>query len=172
MALLATLATLATFGLTSTPSHADQVTQDIMTIRQQLGGNSSFLERASNGANLAVDHALGLIGIRYRRGGSSPETGFDCSGFVDHVFKSIGAILPRTSREMSHSGEKVLKDDLQPGDLVFFNTMRRAFSHVGIYLGNHQFVHSPASGGEVRIDDMREKYWGKRYNGARRINAE
>ena len=159
--------------LAGSPAHADQVAKDFPVARQQLTGEQpSFLERASNGANEAVDRALGLIGIRYRRGGSSPETGFDCSGFVDHVFKGIGTMLPRTSREMSRSGEVIRKDELQPGDLVFFNTMRRAFSHVGIYLGNNQFVHAPASGGEVRIDDLRQKYWGKRYNGARRVSAE
>ena len=160
--------------LAGSPAHADQVARDFLLARSQLmgePGETSFLERASNGASDAVERALDLIGIRYRRGGSSPETGFDCSGFVDHVFKGLGTMLPRTSGEMSRSGEAIGKDDLQPGDLVFFNTMRRAFSHVGIYLGNHQFVHAPASGGVVRIDDLRQKYWGKRYNGARRISG-
>ncbi len=159
-------------------AHADQVGRDFHVARLQLQDEPnlkiahSFLERASNGANEAVDRALGLVGIRYRRGGTSPETGFDCSGFVDHVFKSLGTLLPRTSREMSRTGEVIRKNELQPGDLVFFNTMRRAFSHVGIYLGNHQFIHAPASGGEVRVDDMRMSYWGKRFNGARRVSAE
>jgi len=143
-----------------------------LQMAKQLKMEPTFLERASNGANMAVDLALDLVGVRYRRGGSSPETGFDCSGFVSHVFKSMGTILPRSAREMSKNSEVIRKSELQPGDLVFFNTMRRAFSHVGIYLGNNQFVHSPASGGEVRIDDLREKYWGKRFNGARRVNAE
>lgn len=135
------------------------------------------LEKAATKAGDAVANvlagALDLIGIRYRRGGTSPDTGFDCSGFVDHVFhQTLGLILPRSAREIAKNSEKVPKDDLQPGDLVFFNTMRRAFSHVGIYLGEHQFVHAPASGGEVRVEDMRTSYWAKRFSGARRIETE
>ena len=135
------------------------------------------LEKAAAQASDAVTNvlagALELIGIRYRRGGTSPETGFDCSGFVDHVFRdTVGLILPHSAREIAKSGEKVPKDDLQPGDLVFFNTMRRAFSHVGIYLGEHRFVHAPASGGEVRVEDMRASYWAKRFSGARRIERD
>lgn len=180
------------------PASADQVDRDFQTVRQQLTGESvastvsidsiattlkvsttlsqptapSLLERASNGMNKVVDHALDLLGVRYHRGGRTPETGFDCSGFVTHVYRSVGTLLPRSARDISHEGEVIRKDELQPGDLVFFNTMRRAFSHVGIYLGNNQFVHAPASGGKVRIDDLREKYWGKHYNGARRVSAD
>ncbi|MGE5469144.1 MAG: C40 family peptidase [Ignavibacteria bacterium] len=117
--------------------------------------------------------ALDLIGIRYRRGGTSPETGFDCSGFVNHVFREgLGLYLPHNAKQISQEGEAVSKKDLQPGDLVFFNTMRRAFSHVGIYLGDNKFVHAPRSGGAVRVEDMNESYWKKRFNGARRITAE
>ena len=120
-----------------------------------------------------LDGALGLVGIRYRRGGNSSETGFDCSGFVGFVMlENLGLRLPRTAREISQTGEPVEKAELEPGDLVFFNTMRRAFSHVGIYLGDNQFVHAPRAGQKVRVEDMRESYWAKRYNGARRINAE
>jgi cell wall-associated NlpC family hydrolase len=116
---------------------------------------------------------MDLLDIRYRRGGSSPEAGFDCSGFVGHVFREgLGLILPRSSKEMSKSGEIVTRDELRPGDLVFFNTMRRAFSHVGIYLGDNQFVHAPRTGGRVRIEDLRDGYWMKRFNGARRISLE
>jgi len=117
--------------------------------------------------------ALDLIGIRYRRGGTSPETGFDCSGFVNHVFKEgLGLYLPHNAKQISKEGEAVSKNELQPGDLVFFNTMRRAFSHVGIYLGDNKFVHAPRSGGAVRVEDMNESYWKKRFNGARRIAAD
>lgn len=131
----------------------------------------SFVDRASASAQDAIDQALDLLGIRYRRGGSSPESGFDCSGFVNHVFREgLGLMLPRSSKEMSKSGEFVAKDELRPGDLVFFNTMRSAFSHVGIYLGDNQFVHAPRAGGRVRIEDLRKSYWIKRFNGARRIN--
>jgi cell wall-associated NlpC family hydrolase len=120
-----------------------------------------------------LETALDLIGIRYRRGGTSPETGFDCSGFVSHVFKQgLGLYLPHNAKQISKSGEVVAKGDLQPGDLVFFNTMRHAFSHVGIYLGDNKFIHSPRSGETVRVEDMTESYWRKRFNGARRVIVE
>jgi cell wall-associated NlpC family hydrolase len=133
----------------------------------------SFVDRATTTAQDAIDQAMDLLGIRYRRGGSSPEAGFDCSGFVSHVFREgLGLILPRSSKEMSKSGEAISRDELRPGDLVFFNTMRHAFSHVGIYLGDNQFVHAPRSGGRVRIEDLRAGYWVKRFNGARRVNPD
>lgn len=133
----------------------------------------SFVDRATATAQDAIDQALDLLGIRYRKGGTNPESGFDCSGFVSHVFREgVGLILPRTSKEMSLAGEEIKKDELRPGDLVFFNTMRRAFSHVGIYLGNNQFVHAPRAGGRVRVEDMSDAYWKKRFNGARRVQPE
>jgi cell wall-associated NlpC family hydrolase len=133
----------------------------------------SFVDRATTTAQDAIDQAMDLLGIRYRRGGSSPEAGFDCSGFVSHVFREgLGLMLPRSSKEMSKAGEVISRDELRPGDLVFFNTMRRAFSHVGIYLGDNQFVHAPRTGGRVRIEDLRDGYWLKRFNGARRINLD
>ena len=133
----------------------------------------SFVDRATATAQDAIDQAMDLLGIRYRRGGASPEAGFDCSGFVSHVFREgLGLILPRSSKEMSRSGEAISQDELRPGDLVFFNTMRKAFSHVGIYLGDNQFVHAPRSGGRVRIEDLRDGYWIKRFNGARRVNPD
>jgi cell wall-associated NlpC family hydrolase len=117
-----------------------------------------------------VIKGLEFVGVRYRRGGTDPDTGLDCSGFVRHVFQeSLGLMLPRSAKDMSQVGEKVDNTELRPGDLVFFNTMRRTFSHVGIYLGNNQFLHSPKPGGEVRVEDMRQSYWVSRYNGARRI---
>ena len=133
----------------------------------------SFVDRATATAQDAIDQAMDLLGIRYRRGGTSPEAGFDCSGFVSHVFREgLGLILPRSSKEMSRSGDAIGQDELRPGDLVFFNTMRKAFSHVGIYLGDNQFVHAPRSGGRVRIEDLRDGYWIKRFNGARRLNPD
>jgi cell wall-associated NlpC family hydrolase len=134
------------------------------------GEDVTFFSRYTNNAQELVMHALSFVGIHYRRGGESPETGFDCSGLVRHVFReSLGLALPRTSRDISRMGVTVHRDRLQPGDLVFFNTLRRGFSHVGIYLGEHRFVHAPASGGEVRVEDMRQRYWTRRFNGARRI---
>lgn len=114
--------------------------------------------------------ALSLLGIRYEYGGSTPESGMDCSGLVRHVFKEAwGASLPRTSEEISFTGKPVDNTDLQPGDLVFFNTLKRAFSHVGIYLGDKKFIHAPSPGGRVRIESMNVSYWRKRFDGARRI---
>jgi cell wall-associated NlpC family hydrolase len=132
----------------------------------------SFFGRYATNAQELVLRALSFVGVNYRRGGESPESGFDCSGLVRHVFReSLGLSLPRTSWDISRAGETVPRDELQPGDLVFFNTLRRGFSHVGIYLGEHRFVHAPATGGEVRVEDMRQRYWTKRFNGARRIAA-
>jgi cell wall-associated NlpC family hydrolase len=117
-----------------------------------------------------IPRALGLVGVVYRSGGSSAATGFDCSGFVGHVFREVmGIALPRSAYDIARTGKPVAKDELKPGDLVFFHTMQNAFSHVGIYLGDHRFVHAPRAGGKVRVEDMRKSYWVTRYNGARRL---
>ena len=135
---------------------------------------SSMMNSTSNVATKAGDlvmNALGLIGVRYRFGGNSPESGLDCSGFVRYVFNdTFGFMLPRRSVEMSQVGATVAANDLRPGDLVFFNTMRHTFSHVGIYIGDNKFVHAPSTGSKIRVDDMRAAYWVTRYNGARRID--
>ena len=114
--------------------------------------------------------ALDLIGIRYKWGGNSPETGLDCSGLVRYVFQQVtGVTLPRTAKDMSHVGTQVAVSDLQPGDLVFFNTRRFAFSHVGIYLGDNRFIHAPRRGREVEIATFDSSFWAQRFNGARRM---
>jgi len=134
---------------------------------------ASAVERYRDGAQKVIDQALALVGIRYRRGGSDPATGFDCSGFVGHVFREgLGLVLPRSARAMSTEGTAVAKDELQPGDLVFFDTMRRRLSHVGIYLGDHLFIHAPRSGESIGIADLRDTYWARRYHGARRVDNE
>ena len=116
--------------------------------------------------------AMGFLGVPYRRGGTSAETGFDCSGFVRAMYeKTAGLLLPRRADQQAAFAEKIDKKDLQPGDLVFFNTMRRAFSHVGIYVGDGKFIHSPRSGSEVRVEDMRQSYWTRRFDGARRVST-
>jgi cell wall-associated NlpC family hydrolase len=130
----------------------------------------SLFERYTNSAQDLVLKGLELVGVNYRRGGTNPDIGLDCSGFVQLVFKdAVGLILPRTAREQSEVGNDIEKNELKAGDLVFFNTMRHAFSHVGIYLGDNRFLHSPRTGAEVRVEDMRQSYWVKRYNGARRV---
>jgi cell wall-associated NlpC family hydrolase len=125
-------------------------------------------ERTSEMAVATMD----FVGIRYRRGGASAETGFDCSGFTRHVFAmSLGMMLPRRADEQAAAPGfvAVRRDDLQPGDLVFFNTLRRSFSHVGIYIGANRFIHAPRTGASIRTEDMSFAYWAKRYNGARRL---
>ena len=130
----------------------------------------SFFERYTNGAHDVILHGLKLVGIRYRFGGNEESTGLDCSGFVRLVFKdTLGTQLPRTAAEMSQVGQRVDTSQLKPGDLVFFNTMRRTFSHVGIYLGDNHFLHAPRTGAEIRVESMEDSYWINRYNGARRI---
>jgi cell wall-associated NlpC family hydrolase len=117
-----------------------------------------------------VEQAMKLLGVPYRRGGTSEVTGFDCSGFVRHLYeKSLGQILPRRAVDQARATEVIAREELQPGDLVFFNTMRRAFSHVGIYVGDGKFIHAPSAGKSVDISDMRSAYWQKRFNGARRV---
>jgi cell wall-associated NlpC family hydrolase len=130
-----------------------------------------FVQQVRESASELVLTAMNFLGVPYRRGGNSAEQGFDCSGFTRHVFEhSIGLVLPRRSRDQAqHAGLlPVKRDELKPGDLVFFNTMRQAFSHVGIYVGEGRFIHAPSTGGEVRVEDMRAAYWQRRFNGARR----
>jgi cell wall-associated NlpC family hydrolase len=124
---------------------------------------------ASKTSELVVN-AMGALGVPYRRGGSSAETGFDCSGFVRAMYEqTVGLILPRRANEQAAATQKIDRQDLQPGDLVFFNTMRHAFSHVGIYLGDGKFIHSPKPGAQVRVEDMGVAYWKRRFDGARRV---
>ena len=115
-------------------------------------------------------YALSLNGARYKFGGISADTGFDCSGFVSHVFHQVGLALPHNTRGISNAGEHITQTELKPGDLVFFNTLRRAFSHVGIYLGDNRFIHASSStSGDVMISNLNEQYWSKRFDGARRL---
>jgi len=159
-----------TLGLaTSWSSSATEVAPGAAEASPQAQHQSaySYMEQARE----IMFYALSLVGIHYRWGGSSPQTGFDCSGLVSHVYRQIaGMVLPRDSYAMAGLGTPIPLEDLRPGDLVFFNTMRRPFSHVGIYLGDKRFVHAPSSGKSVNVVDMTESYWAKRYNGARRID--
>lgn len=181
--------------LAGTPAHAapesgDSITRFlserglIETPAPTPGGESQglaaqWLEKAGAASGLAsewasdlVISAMNFLGVPYRRGGQSAEQGFDCSGFTRHVFEaSIGLVLPRRSQEQAQAAglRPVDRHELKPGDLVFFNTLRAAFSHVGIYVGDGKFIHAPRAGGEVRVEDMRIAYWNRRYNGARRV---
>ncbi|SAK39911.1 peptidase P60 [Caballeronia calidae] len=161
----------ATNGIFSSTKSNDAATADTASTS---GGAKSFLSGVASKAGDVVVGALNMIGVRYRWGGNSPDSGLDCSGFVRYVFQdTLGMTLPRRAEEMSRVGEKVAVSELKPGDLVFFNTMRRSFSHVGIYIGDNKFVHSPSTGSTIRVDDMEDGYWEKRFQGARRIeNAQ
>jgi len=116
-------------------------------------------------------YAVSLVGSPYRLGGTSPDTGLDCSGFVDHVFHQMtGVKLPHDSLAISESTQALDRADLQPGDLVFFNTLDHAFSHVGIYLGDGRFVHATSSRtGSVMVSRLSDPYWRERFDGARRV---
>ena len=130
-----------------------------------------FVQQMRDGASDMVLTAMNFLGVPYKRGGMSEETGFDCSGFTRHIFeKTIGLVLPRRADEQAQSASliTIARDELKPGDLVFFNTLKRTFSHVGIYVGEGKFIHSPRAGGEVRVEDMRVAYWNQRFTGARR----
>ena len=131
---------------------------------------SKVSQNVSNKASDLVMNAMGFLGVPYRRGGSD-DNGFDCSGFVRSMYEqTLGKVLPRSAREQADATEKIDKKDLQPGDLVFFNTMRQTFSHVGIYVGDNKFIHSPRPGKQVKVEDMRQSYWLSRFTGARRVD--
>ena len=133
--------------------------------------NESFSDNLVKAAQPILNYALDLIGTPYKFGGTNPEKGLDCSGYVRHVYKEAADIdLPHNAKQISSQGEAVSKEALQPGDLVFFNTMRKSFSHVGIYTGNDKFVHAASSRtGAVVVSDLNEKYWSRHFDGARRI---
>ena len=142
---------------------SSQLSGPLQTARNTFGGKASEL----------VIQAMGLLGVPYKRGGTSEEKGFDCSGFVRYMFeKSVGLVLPRRAEDQAKVTEEINRSELKPGDLVFFNTMKRTFSHVGIYVGDGKFIHAPRPGKSVRVDDMREAYWQNRFNGARRVQSD
>ena len=129
-------------------------------------------QNVSNRASELVVNAMGFLGVPYKRGGNTVETGFDCSGFVRSMYEqTVGLILPRRAEQQAAATQNIDKSELKPGDLVFFNTMRRAFSHVGIYVGEGRFIHSPKPGAEVRVESMSVDYWARRFDGARRVQT-
>lgn len=138
-----------------------------------LGYLSLKTHQLSEKTSELVMQAMGLIGVPYKYGGSRPETGMDCSGFVSYVFRqALNVNLPHNASAISRMGNTIKENELRPGDLVFFNTMRRAFSHVGIYIGNNQFIHAPSTTtGAIQISDLRDQYWSRRFEGARRLSA-
>ena len=149
--------------LLASPAWAGEVVEPEALQQTSL---SSSIDKAQD----MLMYALSLVGVNYKYGGKSPDTGLDCSGFVSHVYKqAAGLVLPHNARAISMFGQKIAISELQPGDLVFYNTMRHAYSHVGIYLGENKFVHASVTGRGVEVVNMNENYWVKRFNGARRV---
>lgn len=119
-----------------------------------------------------VIYALGLLGTGYRFGGSNPEAGLDCSGMVSYIVEQVsGRKLPHNAAQIARQTRPIQVAELQPGDLVFFNTSNRPHSHMGIYMGDGQFVHAPSSRGVVRIESLDNTYFKPRIDGARRLVA-
>ena len=161
---------LITGAVHATPTEASDDIGKFLADKPVLQHIQQAGQTVSSKASSLVVNALGFLGVPYRRGGTSAETGFDCSGFVKTVYEeTVGLVLPRVAAQQAAQTEKVARADLKPGDLVFFNTMRRTFSHVGIYIGDGKFVHSPKPGEEVRIESMSMAYWKRRFTGARRV---
>jgi len=140
--------------------------------RPEAGDHAAAAMPAAGGAELAFK-ALSFLGVPYRFGGDDPGRGFDCSGLVRHVARSVlGLDLPRRSEDMARGGRPVAARALEAGDLVFFNLRGRPNSHVGVYLGDGRFVHAPARNGLVRIEAIDARYWRSRFSGARRLHHE
>ena len=164
---LALAASLQAGTLAAQPNGASDVSTRAAAVKEALVKATRTVQVGAH--DLAV-YALGLIGVAYRFGGETPDDGMDCSGLVRHVFQHVsGLVLPRTAKEMSRVGGSVALADLVPGDLVFFNTRRFAFSHVGIYVGDSRFIHAPRTGRDVEIANLDNSYWRQRFNGARRL---
>ncbi|ROU92599.1 C40 family peptidase [Neisseria gonorrhoeae] len=152
--------------------NADELIGSAMGLNEQpvLPVNRAPARRAGNADEL-IGSAMGLLGIAYRYGGTSVSTGFDCSGFMQHIFKrAMGINLPRTSAEQARMGAPVARSELQPGDMVFFRTLGGSrISHVGLYIGNNRFIHAPRTGKNIEITSLSHKYWSGKYAFARRV---
>lgn len=134
-------------------------------------GFPNFVDHSIGREEISIQ-AMSLVGIPYRWGGNTPDSGFDCSGLVRYVVSRAASVnLPRTTADMSGRGESIEPDQIAPGDLIFFNTTGRAHSHVGIYVGKLRFVNAPSTGGTVRLDYLTNPYWAKRFDGIRRVAA-
>jgi cell wall-associated NlpC family hydrolase len=172
MRIFALILTLLVFSAKAEPPKPADDVERFLAERGLLEHVDQLRQRVSQKASDLVVNAMGFLGVPYRRGGNSAESGFDCSGFVRAMFEqTVGLVLPRRAREQADVTQTIDRNDLQPGDLVFFNTTRQKFSHVGIYVGDNKFIHSPKPGERVRVEDMRQAYWERRFNGARRVPA-
>lgn len=138
--------------------------------RPAVGGSSSM---SRGDADSLISSAMGFIGVAYRFGGTTPR-GFDCSGFMQYVFRKTFAVnIPRTAAQQATVGTHVSRGNLQPGDMVFFRTAGpRRISHVGMYVGNDRFIHAPRTGKRIEITSLSNKYWSSKYATARRVKRQ
>ncbi len=133
----------------------------------EAGPTAIVREADGRGADIVL-YALGLVDTGYRFGGKNPEAGLDCSGMVSYVYdQAAGIRMAGSAADLARQGRPVGRDALQPGDLVFFNTRNRPWSHVGIYIGDDRFIHAPSTKGRVRVDRMSDRYFAQRYEAAR-----
>ncbi|MCS4534432.1 C40 family peptidase [Neisseria montereyensis] len=158
-------------------AHADEI-ESLLRLQAQDGFVSAVGHQYNESQNIGgsdadnlISSAMGLLGVAYRYGGNSVRTGFDCSGFMQHIFKNSMQInLPRTSAQQAKMGVHVNRSDLQPGDMVFFRTMGKGrISHVGLYIGNNRFIHAPRTGKNIEITSLNNKYWNSKYAFGRRV---
>jgi len=113
-------------------------------------------------------YAMGLLDVGYRFGGKNPEAGLDCSGMVSYIYgQAAGLRVQGSAADIAQKGRPIETGQMRPGDLVFFNTRNKAFSHVGIYLGDARFIHAPSTNGRVRIDRLNDRYYAQRFEAAR-----
>ena len=172
------LLVITTFLLLAAAAHAAPL-QDRTDDMEHVLGDKRLISQLDQVRQTVVHRtsdlvvtAIGFLGVPYRYGGNTVETGFDCSGFVRAMYnQTVGHLLPRRAEEQAAATQPVARAELKPGDLVFFNTMRRAFSHVGIYVGEGKFIHAPRTGAQVRVEELNGSYWQRRFNGARRVEA-
>lgn len=169
----ATTSSPATASIRQLPPARIELNPPPLQVNTQIGaapGIGKLFARGGHALGKVLQSALGFTGIRYRYGGVSPLTGFDCSGFVGYVFReSAGLKLPRASHQMAGvEGRQLSRQQLEPGDLVFF-AHRKRVNHVGIYLGSDRFIHAPSTGGRVRTDELSNRYWKGRFVGGKRV---
>jgi cell wall-associated NlpC family hydrolase len=180
LGMAASFSALAVDSAVSAPEAASPTAEIAVPKESMFQAGRAYIARVSDRladtvtgkSDELINRAMEVIGVRYRWDAELPQSGLDGSSFVSYVFKDkLGFLLPHKSTQMSRVGKPVGRDELQPGDLVFFNTMRLTFSHVGIYVGDNKFIHSPSKGASVRVDDLSSLYWDKRFDGARRLDG-
>jgi cell wall-associated NlpC family hydrolase len=159
-------------GIAFTPARADELSAIAPEAVESSAANTvaATTPDIDQATWSLVRNALEWLGVPYRRGGKSADKGFDCSGFVGAVYKkTFGLVLPPSALTISKFGQPITFEELRIGDLIFFNTLRRPFSHVGIYMGEGRFIHACSTANQIKVDNL-DQYYTKRINGFRRIN--